>query len=134
MSQTPRGTYALLVQLKQDTTIEIGRLGTFHFPAGYYVYVGSALGPGGLRARLARHRRRQKTRHWHIDYLLAEAHIVGIRVDESGQRLECQWMRALLNMSGAQVVVPGMGSSDCACPSHVLYFDSRKPMWWAAQQ
>jgi Uri superfamily endonuclease len=134
MSQTAHGTYALLIQLKRDATIAVGRLGSFRFPAGYYVYIGSALGPGGLKARLARHRRHDKTPHWHIDFLLAQAEILGIRIDESGQRLECQWARALLSAPGAQVVAPGMGSSDCGCPSHLIYFDSQKPLWWAEQQ
>jgi Uri superfamily endonuclease len=134
MSRAARGTYALLIQLRQDATLRVGRLGTFRFPAGYYVYVGSALGSGGLKARLARHRRRQKTVHWHIDYLLAHADIVGIRVDQSGQRLECHWARALLSMPAAQVVAPGLGASDCACPSHLIHFDGGRPAWWSDKQ
>ena len=51
-----KGTYALVLQLERQEEIAIGKLGTFTFPAGYYLYVGSALGPGGLEARLARHR------------------------------------------------------------------------------
>jgi len=125
ISQTARGTYALLIQLRRDATVTVGRLGTFRFPAGYYVYVGSALGPGGLKARLARHRRRQKTLRWHIDYLLAEAEIIGCRVDASGHRLECHWARALLRMPEAQVVAPGLGASDCTCPSHLVHFVSK---------
>jgi Uri superfamily endonuclease len=133
MSSPPRGTYALLIRLRHDTTIAVGRLGTFRFPAGYYVYVGSALGPGGLRARLARHVRQRKALHWHIDYLLAHAETVGVRTEESGQRLECVWARALLSMPGAQVVALGMGASDCGCPSHLIHFASNKPVWWAEQ-
>jgi len=133
MSRAARGTYALLIQLRQDATLRVGRLGTFRFPAGYYVYVGSALGPGGLKARLARHRRRQKAAHWHIDYLLAHAEIVDTRIDASGQRLECYWARALLSMPEAQVVVRGLGASDCSCPSHLIHFDVERPVWWADQ-
>ena len=127
---TRRGTYALLIQLNQDITIVVGRLGTFRFPAGYYVYVGSAMGPGGLEARQARHRRREKALHWHIDYLLAHAEIVGIRTDESAERLECRWARDLLSRPGAEVVAPTMGSSDCACPSHLIYFCGEEPLSW----
>jgi Uri superfamily endonuclease len=134
MSEKARGTYALLMQFKEDATVAVGRLGTFHFPAGYYVYVGSALGPGGLEARLARHRRGQKALRWHVDYLLAHAEIVDVRIDESGQRLECDWARALLSIPGVQVVASGMGASDCACPSHLIHLVSQESERWADWQ
>jgi Uri superfamily endonuclease len=121
MNRPSRGTYALHLELERETVIPVGQLGTFRFPAGHYVYVGSALGSGGLTARLARHHRRDKRIRWHIDYVLAHARIVDVRVDESGQRLECTWARALLGMPGAQIVAPRLGSSDCACPSHLVY-------------
>jgi len=54
------GTYLLLLRLEEDREIEIGRLGSLFFPRGYYLYVGSAMGPGGLVARLARHSQRGK--------------------------------------------------------------------------
>ena len=57
MAEAEPGTYALLLRLDKQERITVGKLGTFDFPVGYYLYVGSALGPGGLRARLARHRR-----------------------------------------------------------------------------
>ncbi len=55
------GTYALLLKLDRWERITVGKLGTFDFPAGYYLYVGSALGPGGLQARLAHHQRGSKS-------------------------------------------------------------------------
>ena len=124
------GTYALILELDQETVITVGRLGTFCFPAGYYAYVGSALGSGGLEARLARHRRQDKRIRWHIDYVLAHACIVDVKVDDSGERLECAWARALLSMPGAQVVAPRFGSSDCACPSHLVYLGSSGRLYW----
>jgi len=66
------GTYALILHLsKKLERIEIGKLGRFAFDAGFYVYVGSAFGPGGLKARLQRHLRTDKPLHWHIDLLSA---------------------------------------------------------------
>ncbi len=46
-------------------------LGRVHIEKGYYIYVGSARGPGGVRARLRRHFSRDKKPWWHIDYLLS---------------------------------------------------------------
>ena len=51
MTDAEPGTYALLLKLDKQEKITVGKLCTFDFPAGYYLYVGSALGPGGLQAR-----------------------------------------------------------------------------------
>ena len=55
------GTYVLLMRLSKRLDISVGTLGVLSAQAGYYVYVGSALGPGGLAARVGRHCRREKT-------------------------------------------------------------------------
>lgn len=121
-----KGSYLLGMRLDEDVLLAIGRLGRFAFPAGYYVYAGSARGPGGLSARLARHRRREKRFHWHVDYLLACAHLVEVWTAVSTQRLECVWAKAIMEMAGARVIVPRFGASDCRCPTHLIYF-SRRP-------
>jgi Uri superfamily endonuclease len=126
MSGRSKGTYALLLRLECTEEIAIGRLGTFTFPAGYYLYVGSALGPGGLEARLARHRRRDKKLRWHIDYLLGHAQLVEVWSAASTHKMECLWAQAARELPGCEIPVPGFGSSDCRCPSHLMYL-SRKP-------
>ncbi len=127
-----RGTYALLMEIEQEAVVTVGRLGTFRFAAGCYVYVGSALGSGGLAARLDRHRRQHKKLRWHIDYVLLHARIVDLKVNTSGQELECVWARKLLNIPGARVVALRLGSSDCGCPSHLIYLGSSQPACWSS--
>ncbi|MCR4407387.1 MAG: DUF123 domain-containing protein [Anaerolineae bacterium] len=120
-----KGTYALLLHLDQPELIQVGRLGKFTFPAGWYVYVGSARGPGGLAARLARHRRRvadDKRLRWHVDYLRERARLVEVWSAASGQRLECAWARAFADAPGAEIPIPRFGSFDCRCPAHLIYF------------
>ncbi|HIQ06651.1 MAG TPA: GIY-YIG nuclease family protein [Anaerolineae bacterium] len=125
---TGTGTYALLTRLDEPTRLTVGRLGTFTFPAGDYVYVGSAFGPGGLRARLLRHTRpaAAKRMHWHVDSLLSVSRLVGMYWEEGARRSECDWVQRLLQLPDAQVPVPGFGSSDCraGCPAHLLHFPS----------
>jgi Uri superfamily endonuclease len=137
MTDVKPGTYALLLKLDKRERITVGKLGTFDFPAGCYLYVGSALGPGGLRARLARHQRgsesssqsnsgqTSKKLHWHIDYLLQQAQLVEVWSVASEERLECKWGEVASRLSGAQVPVRGFGSSDCRCPAHLIYFAVR---------
>lgn len=119
-----RGTYLLLLQLEEDREIAIGRLGTLYFPHGYYLYLGSARGPGGLQARLARHRRKAKEPRWHIDYLLFYAHLIEIWAVESDERLECLWAQQLARFSPGWPTAH-FGSSDCRCPSHLFHFRER---------
>lgn len=111
-----RGTYVLLTHVPYDLVISVGELGNLSFKAGYYAYVGSAL--GGLEARVGRHLRREKLAHWHIDYLLARARAVDVVVAESEERKECAVAGELAkNLSS----VRGFGSSDCKCESHLFY-------------
>jgi Uri superfamily endonuclease len=110
------GVYLLLLSLPIQVGAQIGRLRRIDFAPGLYGYAGSALGPGGLAARLGRHASGAGRRHWHIDYLLPHAHLLGALAREHPQRLECAWA-AWVSARG-HVCIPGFGSSDCACPSH----------------
>lgn len=115
-----KGTYALVLKMDRRSTITVGKLGTHYFPPGYYLYAGSAL--GGIRPRVRRHVRGGKRLHWHIDYLRKVSAVVEVWYLASPERLECRWYRAAAGMNGAQVPVAGFGSSECRCPSHLLYF------------
>jgi Uri superfamily endonuclease len=67
-------SYQLVIEVPSAVRVQIGRLGEFEFPAGTYVYTGSAR--RNLEARLARPKRAEKQLRWHIDYLLA---VQGVR-------------------------------------------------------
>ncbi|MBN2289779.1 MAG: GIY-YIG nuclease family protein [Candidatus Glassbacteria bacterium] len=98
----------------------MGQLGTFSFPQGVYIYTGSALGPGGLPARLGRHLAGPGGRpHWHVDYLSSWAVAKSFAVVLTAKHLECSLNRAVAGMEGSRVAVPGFGSSDCRCASHL---------------
>jgi Uri superfamily endonuclease len=121
-SLTAKGTYLLLLRLERDTKLAVGRLGSFLFPTGWYAYPGSALGPGGLAARLARHQRQSKRLHWHIDYLLAHGTLMSIWQVEYPDRLECTWAAAIQQWDDTRTPVTGFGSSDCHCPTHLFHW------------
>jgi Uri superfamily endonuclease len=110
------------MRLPQDVAIDVGKLGRFSFPAGWYAYAGSACGPGGLGARLARHRRAEKILHWHVDHLRARARLISIWYSVGSKKRECDWARALSQLPGASVVAPGFGASDCPCSTHLLHY------------
>jgi Uri superfamily endonuclease len=114
------GTYALVILSEDRLLLPIGKLGTRDFPSGYYIYVGSAL--RGLNARLKHHLKAEKSLHWHIDYLLLQATIIQIWYSLSKDRLECTWNAILAGLPGATLVIPGFGSSDCRCQTHLTHF------------
>ncbi len=114
------GVYRLRIRLGRPAMLTVGAIGGFHFPAGWYVYTGSAR--NGLGQRIRRHLRRQKRQHWHIDDLLAVVDKVEAFVLPGTAVTECELHAAL---TGGDVVVPGFGSSDCRCASHLAYFGCR---------
>ena len=115
-----RGTYALVLAMDDETTVEVGKLGICRFPGGFYLYVGS--GMGGLFARVRRHIEKSGKLRWHIDYLRRNTKPVEVWYVISDQRLECGWVNTAAGMPGARTPVRGFGSSDCGCPSHLLHF------------
>ncbi len=118
-----RGTYALLIKVRNEATLTVGKLGEFQLPLGYYLYCGSAL--GGLEARIKRHLRPDKRLHWHIDYLLQYAEIVDVWYLRNDRRLECVLCREARELFGASDIAAGFGSSDCRCTSHLLHCKSK---------
>ncbi len=118
-----KGSYILVLQLEQPVRgLSVGRLGSFDFAPGFYLYVGSAYGSGGIDARLAYHLRRQKDRpHWHIDYLRAEARLREAWAVAGAERMECIWCKALSELPGVSIPVRGFGSRDTGCQSHLFY-------------
>lgn len=105
-----------------------GRGGAALLAAGDYLYCGSARGPGGLRARLARHMRRDKRPHWHVDQLTGAGKLLGAWIEIGGS--ECALNEAL---AGLPFPLPGFGSSDCRrCVAHLRFFpaSARLPSQW----
>lgn len=121
-TETGKGTYILVLRLAAPSTLVIGKLGTFYFPAGWYTYVGSAFGAGGLSGRLKHHFSTVKKPHWHIDYLRQKATLEAVWYMSSETSSEHQWAAILCTLTGAAVAVPRFGASDCQCKTHLSYF------------
>lgn len=104
--------------------LQVGRLGEFDLPAADYVYLGSACGPGGLRARLGRHLSGAGRAHWHIDYLRRVTQVAGCLYRPGRPSLECAWSQTLLLQPEAFIPIPGFGARDCVsgCPAHLIAF------------
>jgi Uri superfamily endonuclease len=119
------GSYALILENVRPARLAVGRLGCTDFHPGFFAYVGSALGPGGLRGRVGRHLGPTRTVHWHIDYLKRAARIVEVWHVLDPVRREHAWAEAFGRLAGASIPMPGFGSSDCDCPAHLFHFPTR---------
>ena len=120
------GTYALILTSSFEKSINIGKLGTLFLESGFYVYIGSAFGPGGLKARIRHHMSHSSRPHWHLDYLSPSLKLCEIWYTHDQIRREHQWAEVHGQTRGAHMPLPGFGSSDCRCQSH-LYFYKSKP-------
>ena len=115
-------TYLLFIELPKTTGIQVGKLGQFTFPDGRYIYVGRA--KKNLKARLERHRRKNKTLYWHIDYFLQYARLINIITCNGND--ECSLARYLAGQLGITVPVLKFGSSDCSCKSHFFRWEGNE--------
>ncbi|MGV9171001.1 MAG: GIY-YIG nuclease family protein [Promethearchaeia archaeon] len=122
-----QGTYILVLYARDDFSETIGALGEIEFKEGYYSYIGSAMAEKGsatLENRLKRHVKKtsEKSIHWHIDYLLSSENIFvyKIYIIPNSHRLECIITKELIEKSDGWI--KKFGSSDCSCPSHLLFF------------
>ena len=111
------GTYVLVITLGSDLTTEVGALGTLSFPAGVYLYTGSAL--GGLDQRVSRHIRHEKTVKWHIDRLTVAADSVIAYESYPDYVPECE-LASMAWDCGMVPSVDGFGCSDCSCRTHLF--------------
>jgi Uri superfamily endonuclease len=130
--ESGKGTYCLLLKIETPASLTIGRLGTTDFAAGWYAYVGSAFGAGGLRGRLAHHLRTVTKPHWHIDYLRQSAVIGEIWYLADTTVHEHQWAHVLETTPEVSIPLRRFGASDCQCSSHLFY--STMPIDFAAFQ
>ncbi len=119
-----KGVYLLILQLSAELrALPVGRLGCFDFAAGFYLYVGSALGSGGIPARLARHERGpQGQPHWHIDYLRTHTALLETwAMATADPRMEACLANGLAATAGLSLPAPGFGATDSSAASHLFY-------------
>lgn len=111
------GAYLLAIRLNAARTVHRPGASGCLAP-GWYLYAGSAYGPGGIRARAARHLIPGKRRHWHVDQVTAVAASLTALAYPGAS--ECA-LAAALAAAGLTVPIPGFGASDCRrCESHLL--------------
>jgi Uri superfamily endonuclease len=139
------GAYILLLRLDKGREIHVGRLRASPaqdvqpqygrrvaprepswYPPGWYAYTGSAHGPGGLAARVARHLARAgggKRVHWHVDYLREHVTVVEAwALPGAPPQMECRWAATLRALAGAEAGPSRFGASDCRCAGHLVRF------------
>jgi sugar fermentation stimulation protein A len=113
------GAYLLVLHNTRERVLQVGRLGEIVFGAGYYVYTGSA--KKNLTQRLARHARKRKKPHWHIDYIVPNVMKIVRKYPIRKREIpEIAMAERLLSISESDI--PGFGSTDSPLPSHLTYF------------
>ncbi len=112
-----KGIYVLIIKVNKPINVNVGRLGKLKFDKGLYAYVGSA--QNNLVSRIARHKRKNKKKFWHVDYLLSNksAKIIKVLYAKRKKEWECKIAKQLSKQ--AEPII-GFGCSDCKCHSHLF--------------
>ena len=110
-------TYRLFINLPVDQTITVGKLGTFLFKKGIYIYVGS--GKKNITHRMKCHLTKEKKNRWHIDYVREHGDVFYYETFENKE--ECVLANETIRTFNGQCPYPKVGSSDCHCFSHLIY-------------
>jgi Uri superfamily endonuclease len=131
-----KGTYILIASVSEMRHLGIGSLGKCDIIPGFYAYVGSAFGSGGLRARIGHHLESTAEPHWHIDYLLRAAAPVEVWFTTADRKLEHRWAELLEEAPGFRVPILRFGSSDYhrSRASHLFYSKRQPSLHWFQQQ
>jgi Uri superfamily endonuclease len=120
------GSYIIIGELPFESSMISGPFGGQMLPGGFYLYSGSAFGPGGLRARISRHiKKGTEKKFWHFDYLKDFLNIKEIWYSVSGSKnLECQFIKKLQGLEFISFPILKFGASDChfGCPAHLARF------------
>ena len=123
---TMSGTYILILKATSDQYIRVGKLGIFDFKKGFYAYVGSAFGTGGLAARINHHLYSTAKPRWHLDYLRGLMEIEEVWLTTGTSKREHEWARILGMQEEVDIPALGFGASDCSCDAHFFKF-SKQP-------
>jgi Uri superfamily endonuclease len=114
----------LILQSFSTESIQVDSWGQLHLREGYYLYVGSAFGPGGVQTRVGRHFRTGKRKHWHVDYLRERVTPLEAWASYESKHLEHEWAQALSKMDEI-IAIQGFGCSDCKCYSHLFHSSTK---------
>lgn len=124
-SRLNEGCYQLVIEVREAIRLAHPRFSDVDFPAGFYIYTGSA--KRNLLHRVARHLSEKQKNRWHIDYLLSsrEARIQDVIFLPGRDQRECAANLEVGRMKGAAVIWKGFGSSACrcGCPAHLYWFE-----------
>jgi Uri superfamily endonuclease len=127
---SPRGTYIVVLTLEVATHFPV--VGKFFrdvtLPPGFYTYIGSAFGSGGVWARVAHHVRHAIRPKWNLDFVRPAMAVEEVWFTFDNIKRECTWAKLVHSVLRGNVVVPRFGSWDCyqttqRCPTHFFHFD-----------
>jgi Uri superfamily endonuclease len=117
LKKNTKGTYCIVFSI-DNISLEVRSGKKFLLKKGIYLYVGSAFGSGGLKKRIQRHLKKDKKKHWHLDFVSTQESFRAFEIwIMENKKLECLLAEFI---SKTEKPVFGFGSSDCKCLSHLF--------------
>ncbi len=121
------GIYILEMFASNDFTIKAKKFENEIIPKGYHYYIGSA--QKNLLQRIARHFRKKKKVHWHIDHLTSSKNVKIKNVYviyDAPKNLEEKIATDFPSTFNGNILLKGFGNSDTKGTITHLFYKSRK--------
>ncbi len=116
-----KGIYAIVFKISKSVRLySIKMFKNRVIEKGLYVYIGSARGPGGLRARIKRHLMKKKRRKWHIDYLTTLEYFKPIAIIYAITDQDLEYKVSELLSNYLPIPVRKFGSTDKPSKAHLF--------------
>ena len=115
-----KGIYALVFELTNNMKLSTRTLSNKTLTKGIYVYIGSARGPGGLRARIRRHLAKTKKLKWHIDYITSTNHFRARAIVYALTNQDLEHIMASILEKQLAIPIQRFGSTDKPSRSHLF--------------
>ncbi len=118
--------YAIFFTISSDITVKVGQLGSFLFPSGNYIYVGSA--KRNIQSRIQRHMQLEKRKRWHIDYIRPYGEITHVQT-YSSELSECERAQQLFQQYKGQWIVKNLAHRTAAVFPTLFIIKNKRGMY-----
>ncbi|MGQ9856351.1 MAG: GIY-YIG nuclease family protein [Fervidobacterium sp.] len=105
----------MLVKINTRTELKVSK-NSWNLMPGLYAYIGSAM--NNIEKRILRHLRKNKRKHWHIDYLTEVGEVICAVMFPSENRIE----ETISKMFSKRFeLIPGFGATDLDVDTNLFF-------------
>lgn len=130
LRNTPSGIYLLELYSQKKFSLKNNKFSDIILEEGFYYYVGSA--QKNLSSRILRHFKKEKTLHWHIDYITSNNSveiISALIIPGADKSVEWEIAKDLENYFDLSIPIKQFGNSDTSLTKSHLFYSKEKILY-----